>query len=70
MQSEVARMREQIERECRAMQNAGMYASVSRHATIQKSLRRIEGHTPNLAKVIGDTAATEVLCEVYQKVIG
>jgi len=69
--SEVARLREQIERECQAMQQAMYgYAEVAKHQIINYRYNVIGKYRDRLETLVGEEAATTIVVEVYNKVIG
>lgn len=71
MRSEIARLREQIELEVEAM-HRGMYGLAqgrARHAFIQARMQRIGEYHDTLAKEVGDTTATQIMCKLYSDVM-
>ena len=69
--SEIARIREQIERECEAMNLALYgYATVASHRFIEQKYTNLGRHRENLEKHIGKEEAGKVIIEIYTKVIG
>jgi hypothetical protein len=66
-QSEVARLREQIELQLQAMQQGlrGLASGSSRHAFIQARMRRIGEYQDDLARQIGEQEADQVLWSLY-----
>ncbi|HLJ33776.1 MAG TPA: hypothetical protein VKU38_09005 [Ktedonobacteraceae bacterium] len=69
--SEIARIREQIERECEAMNLALYgYATVASHKIIEQKYNNLGRHRENLEKHIGKEEAGKVMIEIYTKVIG
>lgn len=69
--SEIARIREQIERECEAMNLALYgYATVASHKIIEQKYNNLGRHRENLEKHIGKEEAGKVIIEIYTKVIG
>lgn len=71
MQSEIARLREQIELELEAMQRGmrGLALGTARHSFIQKRMQRIEVYQDTLADEVGDTTATQMVCKLYVDVM-
>ncbi|MHB8596036.1 MAG: hypothetical protein ACYDER_04410 [Ktedonobacteraceae bacterium] len=69
--SEVARIREQIERECEAMNLALYgYATVASHKIIEQKYNNLGRHRENLEKHVSKEEAGKILIEIYTKVIG
>lgn len=69
--SEVARLREQIERECEAMQLAlHGYAMVASHQMIEQKYNNLSQHQDDLARHVGRDEAKHIVAEIYMKVIG
>ena len=66
-QSEVARLREQIELQIEAMYRGmhGFATGSTRHAFIRARLDRIDRYQQDLARHIGEDDATQVLCGLY-----
>ncbi len=64
MNSEVARLRERIDREVEALQyiKSG-FAQVASHEIIMNRYRAIDTYFVELSKHIGEEAATEEVCE-------
>ena len=69
--SEVARLRERIERELEAMQRGlhGLAQGTARHDFILARLDRVGTFQDKLADQIGYPAATEVVCQLYVQVM-
>jgi len=70
-QSEVARLREQIELQMQAMQQGlhGLAVGTSRHAFIRARMQRIEEYQGVLARQIGEAEADQVIFDLYQEVL-
>lgn len=66
-QSEVARLREQIELQLLAMQQGlrGLASGSARHAFIQARMQRIGEYQLDLARHIGEQDADQVLWNLY-----
>lgn len=66
-QSEVARLREQIELQLLAMQQGlrGLASGSARHAFIQARMQRIGEYQVDLARQIGEQDADQVLWNLY-----
>lgn len=67
-QSEVARLMEQIDLECRASWWAlkGLASGTAQHRFITARLRRMDRYHGKLAQMIGEESAIEYLCEVFE----
>ncbi len=70
-ESEVARFRKQIERECEAMKR-GMsgLAMTAQHEIIVNKYNNLGRCEEELAKHIGDEQARAIVVEIYAKVVG
>ncbi len=70
-ESEVARLREQIELQMQAMQQGlhGLATGTSRHAFIRARMKRIEEYQGVLARQIGEAEADQVIYDLYQEVL-
>jgi len=68
--SEVARLREQIARECEAMQR-GMtgFALVGKHEIIQRRYEAIGQHQDRLETLVGKTEAANMVAQTYIQVM-
>jgi len=68
--SEIARLRWQLERSCEALQRVvndpGFSAS---HMAITRRYANLEKHTVQLATLIGDEQATDIMCDIYNSII-
>ncbi len=69
--SEIARLRQQIELECQAMQLAMTgYAAVAKHETITHKYSQLGASFEQLETVVGKEQAAIIWIETYQKVLG
>ncbi len=69
--SEIARLRREIERECEAMRLALYgYASVASHTIIEQKYNNLGKHQEELEKHVGKEEASNIVAEVYTKVVG
>lgn len=68
--SEVARLREQVRLEYEAMMSGlhGFAEGSSMHAFISARMACVEGYHDKLAKEIGEEKATQIICDLYNKV--
>jgi hypothetical protein len=68
--SEVARLRWQLERSCealhRVMYDPGFSAS---HRAITRRYNALEKRTVQLAALVGDEQATDMMCDIYNAVM-
>ena len=70
-QSEVARLRQQIDEECAAMQRAMTgFARTASHNIINQRFESIEAVQQQLAKLVGEEEAAAVMVEIYTKAMG
>jgi len=69
--SEVARIRQQIELECEAMQRlvSGLAITAS-HETIQHKYESLGTVHKQLAQIVGEEKATAITMEIYTRLIG
>jgi hypothetical protein len=70
--SEVAHLREQVELEYEAMMRGlNSFAEGSAiHEFISARMARVEGYHHELAEEIGESEATQIICELYNKATG
>ncbi|GCE45707.1 hypothetical protein EI42_02876 [Thermosporothrix hazakensis] len=68
-QSEVARLREQIEQEFIALRRglSGLSSGMARHSFIHSRMERIGSIQSSLAEHVGEKEATHVMCELYMQ---
>lgn len=66
--SEIARLREQIDLECRASWAAlsALRSGTAQHRFITARLRKMDEYHGQLAKLVGEDAATAYLCEAFE----
>ncbi len=70
MQSEVARIREQIEVECESLHRALYdFATMASHDIINQKYDSLGQQQEQLGQIIGEQASREVLCDVYMRVV-
>jgi len=70
-QSEVARLMQQIERECEAMkQGLCGLAITAQHAIIEHKYDAFGEHQEQLEQLLGKEEATRIAVDIYMKVIG
>lgn len=63
--SEVARLRKQIETECTAMFHASAYAQVSSHTFIEARAKVLNQLSEELGKYLPPDQVTEEVCNAY-----
>lgn len=70
--SEVARLREQVELEYEAMMRGlhGFAEGSAIHEFISARMARVESYHGELAKKVGESEATEIICDLYNKATG
>jgi hypothetical protein len=69
-ESEVARLRRQIELECEALERmAHGFAAVASHAAIMRKYRRIGACQEELARVVGEEASIDMMTGIYNEVV-
>lgn len=70
--SEVAHLREQVELEYEAMMRGltGLAEGTAMHEFISARMARVEGYHHELAQEVGDSEATRIICELYNKATG
>jgi hypothetical protein len=69
-ESEVARTRAKIERECEALRLLMQgFATVASHETITGHYQRLGEYQTRLEQVVGSEEAMHVLCEIYNKYV-
>jgi len=68
--SEIARLRWQLERGCEALQRVMNDPSFSAsHMAITRRYTTLEKRTVQLAALVGDTEATDIMCDIYNSII-
>ena len=71
MSSEVARLRQQIELECAAMQQAlHGFALTAQHEIIQSKYESLGHYHEQLEQLVGEKEAALITTEIYVRVIG
>ncbi len=65
--SEVARLRQQIEDECDAMANMDGFAAVGKHEAIRQRADNIGAAKRDLAKHVGEEQAAKIMYGAYSK---
>jgi len=69
--SEVSHLREQVELEYEAMVRglSGFAEGSAMHEFISARMARIEGYHSELTKEVGESEATQIICDLYNKTI-
>lgn len=69
--SEVAHLRVQVELEYEAMVRglSGFAEGSAMHDFISARMARIEGYHSELTREVGESEATQIICELYNKTI-
>lgn len=69
--SDVAHLREQVELEYEAMVRGltGFAEGSAMHEFISARMARIESYHAKLTKEVGENEATQIICELYNKMI-
>lgn len=69
-QSEVARLRQQIEAECEVLRLI-MHApaAVASHDVIRNRYRSIDGFRDKLAVIVGEQESTDIAVETYVRIV-
>ncbi len=72
MSSEVACLRQRIEVELEAMQRGifGLSSGALRHDFIKARLERVGDYQEQLVNQIGESAAIDIICMLYNRVMG
>ncbi len=65
MSSEVARLRQQIELECQAIQHLMQFSIVASHQAINGRYRNLDQWRDQLKTLIGDDQATSIVVDTY-----
>jgi hypothetical protein len=69
-ESEVARLRRQIELECEALERMAYgFAAVASHAAIMRKYRRIGACQEELAQFVGEKESIEIMTDVYNGIV-
>lgn len=70
-QSEVARLKLQIELEYEAMMRglSGLAQGAASHAFINARLKRVDSYQGELVKHVGEAEATQIIYELYDEIV-
>ncbi len=69
MASEVARLRQQIEAECRSLQMLRFFSVNASHEIISAKFALLDKHYQQLIGVVGEAEATELSVTIYNTVM-
>ena len=67
--SEIARIREQIELECLSMANVSQFASVASHEMIRDKYRHLDDLSVELAKYVPEDEAFNIVVTTYNSIL-
>jgi hypothetical protein len=67
--SELARLREQIELECQAMQHMMQFSAVASHRSISRRNRSLDRYRDQLKPLVGEDQATSIVVDIYNQCI-
>jgi hypothetical protein len=65
--SELARLREQIELECQALQNMMQFSAVASHRSINRRYRSLDRCRDQLKPLVGEDQATNIVVDIYNQ---
>jgi len=65
--SELARLREQIELECQALQNMMQFSAVASHRSITRRYRSLDRCRDQLKPLVGEDQATNIVVDIYNQ---
>lgn len=63
--SELARLREQIELECQALQHLMHFSAVASHRSVDRRYRNLDQYRDQLAPLVGEDQATDIMVDIY-----
>jgi hypothetical protein len=67
--SKVARLREQIELECQAIQHMLQSCVVASHHTINSRYRHLDQYRDQLKTLVGEDQATGIVVDIYNQLV-
>jgi hypothetical protein len=67
MTSEIARIRQQIELECTALQNLALFSQTSSHDIISAKFRSLDTYHQELRAIVGEQEATSTIVSIYNE---
>ena len=65
--SELARLREQIELECQALQNMMQFSAVASHCMINRRYRNLEKYHHQLKTLVSEEQAVNIVVDIYNQ---
>ncbi len=65
--SELAKLREQIELECQALQHLMHFSAFASHHAINRRYRNLDRHHNQLKPLVGEEQATGILVDIYNQ---
>ncbi len=68
-QSEVARIRENIEAECVALAHLSLFSSTASHAIVSSKFKALDTFHNELKELVGEEEATRQVVAIYDKTI-
>lgn len=69
MSSEVARLRQQVELECQAIQHLMDFSAVASHRVIDRRYRNLDQYRDQLKSLVGDDQATSIVVDIYNQLV-
>jgi len=68
--SELARLKEQIELECQAIENMMQFSAVASHRTINRRYRNLDTYHQQLKMFVGEEQAVDIVVDIYNQCMG
>jgi len=65
--STVARLREQIELECQAIQHLMLFSTTASHRVINGRYRKLEEYHQQLRTLVGEEHAVDIVVDIYNQ---
>jgi hypothetical protein len=65
--SEVAKLREQIELECQALQHLMLFSAVASHDSIKQRYKNLDRYHEQLKALVGAEEAIDMLADIYKQ---
>ncbi len=69
MSSEVAKLRQQIELECQAIQHLMQFSVLASHRVIDRRYRNLDQYRDQLKSLAGDDQATSIVVDIYNQLV-
>jgi hypothetical protein len=69
LSSEVARLRQQIELECQAIQHLMQFSVVASHHAINGRYRNLDQYRDQLKTLVGEDQATSIVVDIYNQLV-